>query len=312
MPGVRILLVGCSGFVGRALVPLLLERGHQLTLISRSANPLPSVRSPQVQRLQANPADAATWQRSEIQQALSSAEAVVNLAGEPIAEKRWSEAHLQLLRGSRIHTTAGLVAAIAALPEEQRPQVLISGSAVGYYGTSSSGCFTEQSPAGSDVLAGLCQAWEQEAKGAASLCRLVILRIGIVLGADGGALGKMLPVFRMGFGGPIGNGKQWMSWISRPDLCRLIVEALENRSYQGTYNAVAPNPCSMTSFAETLGRVLGRPSLLPVPAPILQLLLGDGAKVVLEGQQVLPEHLLQQGFAFEDPELSAALGRATT
>jgi uncharacterized protein (TIGR01777 family) len=141
---------------------------------------------------------------------------------------------------------------------------------------------------------------------------VVILRIGIVLGADGGALGKMLPVFRMGFGGPIGNGQQWMSWISRPDLCRLIAEALEHSTYQGTYNAVAPNPCSMTRFAETLGRVLGRPSLLPVPAPILQLLLGDGAKVVLEGQQVLPERLQHQGFAFEDAELSAALARATS
>jgi len=309
---VRILLVGCSGFVGRALVPLLLERGHQLTLISRSATSMPALQSLQLQRLQANPADPATWQRPEIQQALASAEAVVNLAGEPIAEKRWSEPHLQLLRSSRIDTTAGLVAAIRALPEGQRPQVLLNGSAIGFYGTSPSGRFSETSPAGSDFLAGLCQAWEQEAQAAASLCRVVILRIGIVLGADGGALGKMLPVFRMGFGGPIGNGQQWMSWISRPDLCRLIAEALENSTYQGTYNAVAPNPCSMARFAETLGRVLGRPSLLPVPAPILQLLLGDGAKVVLEGQQVLPERLQQQGFAFEDAELSAALARATS
>ena len=308
----RILLVGCSGFVGRALVPLLLERGHSLCLISRSATPLPAVQSPQLQRLQANPAEPATWQTPEIQQALASAEAVVNLAGEPIAEKRWSEAHLQLLRSSRIDTTAALVAAISALPEGQRPQVLINGSAIGFYGTSPSGRFSETSSAGSDFLAGLCQAWEQEAQAASSLCRLVILRIGIVLGADGGALGKMLPVFRMGFGGPIGNGQQWMSWISRPDLCRLIAEALENSAYQGTYNAVAPNPCSMARFAETLGRVLGRPSLLPVPAPILQLLLGDGAKVVLEGQQVLPERLQQQGFAFEEAELSAALARATS
>jgi len=309
---VRILLVGCSGFVGRALVPLLLERGHQLTLISRSFTSLPALQSPQLQRLQVNPADPGTWQRPEIQQALASAEAVVNLAGEPIAEKRWSEAHLQLLRSSRIDTTASLVAAISALPEGQRPQVLINGSAIGFYGTSPSDRFSETSSAGSDFLAGLCQAWEEEAQAAASLCRLVILRIGIVVGGDGGALGKMLPVFRMGFGGPIGNGQQWMSWISRPDLCRLIAEALENSAYQGAYNAVAPNPCSMARFAETLGRVLGRPSLLPVPAPILQLLLGDGAKVVLEGQQVLPERLQQQGFAFEDAELSAALARATS
>ncbi len=308
----RILLVGCSGFVGRALVPLLLEGSHQLVLLSRSSTPLASVQSPQLQRLQADPAVAATWQVPAVQEALASSEAVINLAGEPIAEKRWSDAHRQLLSSSRINTTRALVAAMQALPEAQRPKTLISGSAIGYYGTSSSERFSEASGAGGDFLAGLCQAWEQEAQTASAFARVVILRIGIVLGPDGGALGKMLPVFRMGFGGPIGNGQQWMSWITRHDLCRLIAEALANPAYQGTYNAVAPAPCSMATFASALGQVLGRPSLLPVPAPILQLLLGDGAKVVLEGQQVLPERLQQQGFVFEDPELSAALARATT
>ncbi|MFZ9570138.1 MAG: TIGR01777 family oxidoreductase [Vulcanococcus sp.] len=308
----RILLVGCSGFVGRALVPLLLERGHSLSLISRSAAPLPALKSAQLARLQADPSRPSSWQQPAIQAALSAADAVINLAGEPIAEKRWSPSHLQLLTESRIQTTQALVAAMAALPADRRPQTLINGSAIGYYGTSTQACFRESSPAGSDFLAGLCQGWEQQAQAASSLCRVVILRIGIVLGADGGALGKMLPVFRMGFGGPIGNGQQWMSWISRYDLCRLIAAALEDSSYAGVYNAVSPNPCSMARFAETLGRVMGRPSLLPVPAPILQLLLGDGAKVVLEGQQVLPERLQQQGFAFEEAELSAALARATT
>ena len=308
----RILLVGCSGFVGRALVPQLLAAGHQLVLISRSSAPLAAVQSPQLQRLQADPAQAATWQLPAVQEALATSEAVINLAGEPIAEKRWSDAHRALLTSSRIHTTRALVAAMQALPEDKRPQTLISGSAIGYYGTSETGRFSETSPAGSDFLAGLCQAWEKEAEAASSFARVVILRIGIVLGADGGALGKMLPVFRMGFGGPIGNGQQWMSWITRHDLSRLIGEALSMPAYQGTYNAVAPAPCSMANFAAALGQALGRPSLLPVPAPILQLLLGDGAKVVLEGQQVLPERLQQQGFVFEDAELSAALARATT
>jgi uncharacterized protein (TIGR01777 family) len=190
--------------------------------------------------------------------------------------------------------------------------VLINGSAIGYYGTSASQSFTEASPAGADVLGRLCQAWEEEAKAAAGRCRVVILRIGIVLGCDGGALGKMLPVFRLGFGGPIGDGQQWMSWISRYDLCQLIAQALEDPAYGGTYNAVAPEPCSMASFAAALGRCLGRPSLLPVPGPLLQLLLGDGAKVVLEGQRVLPERLQQQGFAFRDGQLSAALAAATS
>ncbi len=308
----RILLVGCSGFVGRALVPLLLEQGHRLTLVSRSARPLPALDHPQLQRLQADPAQAASWQQTELQQALAAAEAVVNLAGEPIAEKRWSPAHVQLLHDSRIGTTRALVAALAALPESQRPQVLISGSAVGYYGTSDTARFEESSPAGADVLGRLCLAWEAEAQRAEPFCRVVLLRIGIVLAADGGALGKMLPVFRLGFGGPIGSGRQWMSWISRRDLCRLIATALSDAAYSGVYNAVGPQPCSMASFAAALGRCLGRPSLLPVPAPMLQLLLGDGARVVLEGQQVLPQRLQQQGFRFEDAELSAALAAATS
>jgi uncharacterized protein (TIGR01777 family) len=309
---VRILLVGCSGFVGRALVPQLLAAGHSLTLVSRSSQPLPGVQHPQLQRLQADPANPLSWQQPGLQQALASAEAVVNLAGEPIAEKRWTPQHVQLLRSSRIDTTSALVGALAVLPEGQRPTVLINGSAIGYYGTSTSQEFAETSPAGSDVLGQLCVAWEQEARVAESLCRVVILRIGIVLGADGGALGKMLPVFRMGFGGPIGDGQQWMSWISRIDLCQLISTALVDPAYSGVYNAVAPHPTSMATFAATLGRCLGRPSLLPVPGPLLQLLLGDGAKVVLEGQKVLPCRLQEQGFTFAYGELSAALAAATS
>ncbi|WP_398335467.1 TIGR01777 family oxidoreductase [Vulcanococcus sp.] len=308
----RMLLVGCSGFVGRSLVPLLLNRGHHLTLVSRSAQPLPALQHPQLTRLQANPADPSSWSQPALQEALADAEAVVNLAGEPIAEKRWTPAHLQLLQDSRIRTTRALVQAVAALPASQGPGLLINGSAIGYYGTSPTQTFTEASPAGADVLGRLCQAWEAEAQAVAGRCRLVILRIGIVLGGDGGALGKMLPVFRLGFGGPIGDGQQWMSWISRHDLCQLIALALEDPAYAGTYNAVAPEPCSMAQFAAALGRCLGRPSLLPVPGPLLQLLLGDGAKVVLEGQRVLPERLQQQGFAFRDGQLSAALAAATS
>ena len=306
----RILLVGCSGFVGRELVPVLLEHGHTLTLISRSSRALAGLEHPQLQRLLADPSQPASWERPQLQEALASAEAVVNLAGEPIAEKRWTPEHRQLLVDSRINTTRALVAAMAALPQDGRPQVLINASAIGFYGTSTSACFEESSPAGADLLGQLCRAWEAEAQQASDFCRVVILRLGIVLAADGGALGKMLPVFRLGFGGPIGSGQQWMSWISRRDLCRLIATALEDPAYRGTYNAVAPTPCSMAVFAASLGRCLGRPSLLPVPAPLLQLLLGDGAKVVLEGQQVLPVRLQQQGFGYCDAELSAALASA--
>jgi uncharacterized protein (TIGR01777 family) len=306
----RLLLLGCSGFVGRELVPILLELGHQIILVSRQALPLASLSGDdRFTRVRLNPAEPASWQQAALLEALATAEGVVNLAGEPIAEQRWTPAHLQLLRASRITTTRLLVAAMAEL--SQPPAVLVNGSAVGYYGTSEEASFRETTPAGADLLGQLCQDWEAAALEAPSPCRVVILRIGIVLGPDGGALGKMLPVFRAGFGGPVGSGRQWMSWIHRQDLCRLIAIALEDNTFRGAYNAVAPQPIRMAQFAEALGRALGRPSLLPVPAPILQLLLGDGARVVLEGQQVVPERLLAEGFSFQFGELSAALAAAT-
>lgn len=308
----QILLVGCSGCVGRALVPALLDAGHRLTLVSRSAQPLPDLQHEHLQRLQADPSSASAWQDPGLLQALAAADAVVNLAGEPIAEQRWTPQHLQLLRSSRVDTTAALVKAIAALPEGRRPQVLLNGSAIGFYGTSLQSRFDEASAAGNDALAQLCCAWEEAAQAAEPFCRVVRLRIGIVLAADGGALGKMLPVFRMGFGGPLGDGQQWMSWIAREDLVRLITTVLTDSTYSGVYNAVAPNPCRMGPFTAALGRCLGRPSLLPVPGPLLKLLLGDGAKVVLEGQNVHSTRLPQQGFAFLYPELSAALDAATS
>ncbi len=306
----RLLLLGCSGFVGRALVPYLLELGHDLTLVSRRSQPFPSLGDDRLRCLVYDPADPASWQQDAFLQALAQADGVVNLVGEPIAERRWTPDHLQRLRDSRVRSTELLVAAIRALPTP--PSVLVSGSAVGYYGTSTEARFSESSPAGADFLGQLCRDWETAATAVPSGCRLVILRLGIVLGPDGGALGKMLPVFRAGFGGPVGSGRQWMSWIHRHDLCRLIATALEDSAYSGTYNAVAPEPVTMGAFASALGQSLGRPSLLPVPGAILHLLLGDGARVVLDGQQVLPERLLGQGFSFSYPELSAALAAATS
>jgi uncharacterized protein (TIGR01777 family) len=305
-----LLLLGCSGFVGRALVPYLLELGHGITLVSRRSQPFPSLGDDRLKSLVFDPADPASWQQDTLRQALAEADGVVNLVGEPIAERRWTPEHLQRLRDSRVRSTELLVAAIQALPTP--PSVLVSGSAVGYYGTSTEARFDESSPVGADFLGQLCRDWETAATAAPPGCRLVILRLGIVLGPDGGALGKMLPVFRAGFGGPVGSGRQWMSWIHRHDLCRLIATALEDSSYSGTYNAVAPEPATMGAFASALGRSLGRPSLLPVPGAILHLLLGDGARVVLDGQRVFPERLWGQGFSFRYPELSAALAAATS
>jgi len=306
----KLLLLGCSGFVGRELVPYLLQLGHAITLVSRQPQPFPALVGERLNVLRLNPADPESWRHDGLEAALAASDGVVNLAGEPIAEKRWTPAHRQLLLDSRVRTTELLVKAMAALPEP--PKVLVNGSAVGFYGTSETARFSEASASGSDFLAEICRAWEAAADQAPAGCRVVQLRIGIVLGPDGGALGKMLPVFRAGFGGPVGSGKQWMSWIHRTDLCRLIAEALEDPAFSGVYNAVAPTPTTMGGFALALGKALGRPSLLPVPGPILQLLLGDGAQVVLEGQQVVPERLTAQGFQFHYGDLSAALGAATS
>lgn len=308
--GVRLLLLGCSGFVGRELVPFLLDLGHALTLVSRQRQPFPHLEGDRLRCLRLDPADPASWNSPDLVAALAAAEGVVNLTGEPIAERRWSESQRQRLRDSRLHTTGSLVRAMAAL--ETPPKVLVNASAIGVYGSSEESRFVESSPPAADFLGQLCQDWEGAALAAPAPCRVVVLRLGIVLGPDGGALAKMLPVFRAGFGGPIGSGRQWMSWILRRDLCRLIAAALEDTSYQGLYNAVAPAPVRMADFARTLGEVLGRPSLLPVPAPLLKLMLGDGAAVVLEGQQVLPERLRERSFPYESPDLTSALVAATS
>ena len=307
----RLLLFGCTGFVGRELLPLLLEAGHQLTLVSRRlARGYDAERADgRLTWMQFDPSSSSTWTDAGLLDALSQADAVINLAGEPIAEKRWTPAHRQLLESSRLATTSQLAKAIAACATP--PKVLVNASAIGFYGSSLDQRFLESSHPGDDFLASLCQRWEAAAA-VPSAVRQVTLRIGIVLAADGGALGKMLPVFRTGFGGPIGSGRQWMSWIHRTDLCALILQSLTDESWSGVINAVAPEPVSMTAFCKQLGRSLGRPSLLPVPGPVLQVLLGDGAKVVLEGQQVASERLDALNFSFRYPDLASALAAATS
>ena len=308
----RLLLLGCTDFVGRELVPALLAADHQLTLVSRRL-----ARGYETERadgrltwLQLDPAKSVAWQTPELVEALSASDAVVNLAGEPIAEKRWTVSHRKVLEDSRLETTRLLVDELVT--SASPPAVLINASAIGFFGTSPTAKFVESSPAGDDFLASLCQRWETTASAVPDSVRQVSFRIGIVLAPDGGALGKMLPIFRTGFGGPIGSGKQWMSWIHRTDLCALIQAALTDQAWSGVVNAVAPEPVSMAAFSKQLGRSLNRPSLLPVPGPVLQLLLGDGAKVVLEGQQVASERLDSLGFSFRYPTLASALAAATS
>ena len=307
----RLLLIGCTGFVGRQLVPQLLNNGHQLTLVSRKNNQdlAHNVESEQLLRIKKNPANLENWQQGALIKALAEAEGVINLAGEPIAEKRWTSNHCQELQNSRLNTTRGLVNAMGLL--KRPPRILVNASAVGYYGTNQDAIFTEESPSGKDFLANLCDQWETIATKKPRSTRVIIFRIGIVLGPGGGALGKMLPVFKAGLGGPIGDGDQWMSWIHRSDLCQMIQQALTNKSWSGVVNAVAPEAVSMSKFTTLLGKRLGRPSLLPVPGAILKLLLGDGARVVLEGQQVKSMRLKKLGFQFQYPELNQALTAVT-
>ncbi len=302
----KLLLTGCTGFIGRELIPLLIKEGHSVTVISRqSKGKIKAIANDQrISFIQMNPAESSSWNQEEIQSSLKSCEGVINLAGEPIAEKRWTEDHCKEITNSRIETTKNLIKNLRNL--KKPPKVLINASAIGFYGSHPQTEFIEESFPGDDFLANLCKEWESIAKNKPRTTRLVIVRIGIVLAKDGGALGKMLPIFRAGLGGPIGDGKQWMSWIHRTDLCNLINESVKNSSWSGVINGVAPNPVRMNDFSNSLGKVLGRPSLLAVPGPILKLILGDGARVVLEGQNVQSQRFNKLKFKFIFPTIKDA------
>jgi len=308
----KLLLTGCTGFIGKELIPLLIKEGHSLTVISRQAKGKVKgiADDPSISFIQMNPAESSSWDKEEIQNSLKSCEGVVNLAGEPIAEKRWTADHCKEITNSRIETTNNLIKNLRNL--RKPPKVLINASAIGFYGSHPQTKFTEENIHGDDFLANLCQEWESSAKNKPRATRLLIVRIGIVLAKDGGALGKMLPIFRAGLGGPIGDGKQWMSWIHRTDLCNLINESIKNSAWSGVVNGVAPKPVRMSEFSNSLGKSLGRPSLLAVPAPILKLILGDGARVVLEGQNVQPQRLNKLKFQFSFSTINEAFNAILT
>ncbi|BAU14153.1 cell division inhibitor [Leptolyngbya sp. NIES-3755] len=296
----KVAVTGATGFVGSRLVERLLAEGHSVVAFTRSQTSSKFSPSPNLEVVTYNPKEVGDWQAK-----ISGCDGVVNLAGEPIAENRWTPEVKKALLESRTLTTQNVVNAIAQ--SNPNPSVLVNASAIGFYGTSETAEFDETSASGQDFLAEVCQAWEAEAsKVKETGTRLVILRIGIVL-ENGGALGKMLTPFKMFAGGPIGSGKQWFSWIHREDLVNLIMKALTDSSLEGTYNATAPNPVKMADLTNTLGEVMNRPSWLPVPGFALEALLGDGAIVVLEGQQVLPKRTLSTGFEYEYPTVKQAL-----
>ena len=300
----KVAVTGATGFVGSRLVEKLQAQGNQVLILTRNAERarrvFKSSAFPLVEIVTYAPTEYGAWEQS-----LSGCDRVVNLAGESIAEGRWTPERKQAIIDSRKLGTQRLVEAISQA--NPKPSVLVSASAIGYYGTSETATFEETSPPGSDFLAQVCQAWEAEAQKVKDAgVRLAIIRVGIVLGM-GGAIAKMLPPFQLFAGGPIGSGRQWFSWIHREDLVNLIIQALNREDMEGVFNGTAPNPVRMAEFCQTLGEVLNRPSWLPVPDFALELLLGDGAKVVLEGQQVLPKRTLASGFQFQYPNLKQAL-----
>ena len=306
----RLLLLGCTGFIGKELIPALLKEGHVLSIISRKniSNLEISIPLDKCKFLKIDLSKKENWSDEGLLSNLKDSDGIINLIGEPIADKKWTESQKEKIEKSRINSTKFLMETLKKY--KINPKVIINGSAIGFYGTSLTKEFNENSQSGDDFLAKLCNKWEEVANEKPFFSRLVIFRIGIVIEAEGGALGKMLPIFKLGLGGPIGGGKQWMSWIHRSDLCGLIIKALVEKKFTGVFNAVAPQPVLMRDFSKTLGRCLNRPDLLPVPGTILKLLLGDGAKLVLEGQKVISIKL-QKIYKFKYPLLEKAIYAST-
>lgn len=297
----RIVITGATGTIGSAVCHALLARGDQPVGLSRDVNRA-AARSPAVE-WHAWPDPLNTEPPLEV---LSGAGGVIHLLGEPVAQ-RWSAAAKQRIRDSRILSTRNLVAALRSLGDEQRPRVLVSQSATGYYGPRRSEQIDESAPAGEDFLAHLVSAWEHEALAATPLCRVVVTRAGIVLAPSGGALAKMLPFFRAGIGGPVAGGRQYVPWVHIDDLAGAFLFCLDRADAEGPVNVAAPRPVDNAELSKALGHVLHRPTVLPVPGFALRLLYGEMSEMVTTGQRVVPRRLEQLGFSFSQPEIEPAL-----
>ena len=285
----RVVVTGASGTIGGALAGALRDRGDTVIGISRSPAGA------------AGDVDWRSW--DDLPAAVAEADAVVHLAGAGVADKRWSAARKRELRESRIDTAQRIVAAIQAAAD--KPAVLVSGSAVGVYGSRGDELLTEDSAPGADFLARLCVDWEAAAQGAG--VRTVTLRTGVVLAREGGALAKLLLPFKLGAGGPIGRGRQYMPWIHRDDIVGLILHAIDTPSLEGPLNGVAPEPVSNAAFGKALGAALRRPALMPTPPIALRLLLGERAGVLTASQRVSAARAQELGYAFRHPEIGGAL-----
>jgi len=296
----RILVTGGTGLVGRHLISLLLERGDEVLCLTRDPGRARSVLPAGVEILGGDPGLPGDWQDR-----LATCDGVVNLAGAPVADGRWTPRRKRVLRRSRLSATDNVVQALAGI---DHPVVLVSASAVGYYGDRGDRALDEKAEPGQDFLARLALEWEHTAgKADREGVRVVALRIGVVLAREGGALPRMLGPFRLGIGGPLGSGRQYFPWIHVRDLVRAIGFALVEPSLRGPVNAVTPDPPTQREFAAALGRAVGKPAFLPAPAFALRLLLGQMAGMLLHSQRAVPNALKAAGFRFEHPVLDDAL-----
>jgi uncharacterized protein len=294
----KVAIAGGTGLIGTNLTKQLLNKGHEVYILTR--NPQNKQDSDGISHIQ--------WLTSEAEpeKKLEGIDGFINLAGESLNSGRWTEQKKKEILDSRIDVTKETVRILHAL--NKKPSVLINGSAVGYYGTSFEETFTEDdTEPGNDFLADVVARWEEEAKQVPDETRLVFSRFGIVLSAEDGALKKMLPPFKMGIGGRIGTGEQWMSWVHVEDVARALVYCLENENISGPVNITSPTPEKMNSFGRTLAEILDRPYWAPVPSNVLKIALGEMSVLILEGQQAVPQKLLDSGFKFEFPHLHEAL-----
>jgi hypothetical protein len=293
----KIVLAGCTGFIGKPLTKYLLDKGHEITSLVRKNDPsLPQ----NVKQVLWNGKDQGEWSKE-----IDGSDAVVNLSGAGIADKKWSDERKKLLVESRVNSANAIKTAIQNATN--RPKVWINASAVGYYGNLPNKIATENTPAGKDFLADTCRLWEEATKGGENLTRLVIIRIGVVLEKDGGALPKMAMPFKMFAGGHTGSGKQGFPWIHRDDVIGLIEFALKNDKVSGVMNATAPELLTNKEFCKVLGKVLKRPSWFPVPAFMLKMIFGEMSAVLLDGQLVKPLRSQEYGYMFKYSTAESAL-----
>ena len=298
----RVVITGATGTIGRAVCQALVQRGDHVVALSRDAQ--------RAQEALGAGVEVHEWADPTGQPppsvALTGADGVIHLLGEPVAQ-RWTDDARVRIRESRVGSTRMLVSALRDLPDGERPGVLVSQSAMGFYGPHGDEELTEDAPAGSDFLATVVTEWESEAVSADALTRVVMTRTGVVLSPSGGALETMLPPFRLGIGGPVGGGRQYVPWIHLDDVVGGLLFCLDNRDSRGPVNLTVPRPVTNAEFSRALGRALRRPALIPVPALAVKLLFGEMAQIITTGQRAIPARLEELGFEFRYPEVEPAL-----